>query len=278
MIEVRSLTFAYADGPTLFRDFNWSVKAGEAWAILGPSGCGKSTLLYLLAGLRQPTAGQVIIEDQVITRPRPRTGLVLQDFGLLPWATCEQNVSLGLRLYDFYGPDGRHAPPDYRPADKRAITEHWLARLGLGHVRRHYPAQLSGGQRQRAAIARTLVLNPDLLLMDEPFASLDAPTRESLQNLTLELRTEQRLTTIVVTHSIEEAAFLGRKILLLGREIETIENPAAGASDYRGSAAYQNTCLLLRARLARQRAAPLFSPPVDGAVKSGDARAAGGRG
>ncbi len=262
MIEVRSLTFAYPNGPTLFQDFNWSAKAGEAWAILGSSGCGKSTLLYLLAGLRQPTVGQVIIAGQVITRPRPLTGLILQDFGLLPWATCEQNVSLGLRIYDFYGPDGRHTPPDYRPADKRAITEHWLARLGLSPVRHHYPAQLSGGQRQRAAIARTLALNPDVLLMDEPFASLDAPTRDSLQNLTWELRAEQRLTTLIVTHSIEEAAFLGQKILLLGREIETIENPGAGASDYRGSAAYQDTCHLLRARLARQRAAPLSSPPA----------------
>ncbi|MGH2523793.1 MAG: ABC transporter ATP-binding protein, partial [Anaerolineales bacterium] len=220
MIEVRSLAFAYPNGRTLFSGFNWSVGAGEAWAILGPSGCGKSTLLYLLAGLRQPTTGEIRIEGQVITRPRPRTGLILQDFGLLPWATCEQNISLGLRVHGFYGPDGKHAPLDFRPGDVRAITEHWLKRLGLEHVRHHYPAQLSGGQRQRTAIARTLALNPGLLLMDEPFAALDAPTRENLQNLTLELRAEQKLTTLVVTHSIEEAAFLGQKILLLGGEPE----------------------------------------------------------
>ena len=249
MIEIRSLAFAYPDGRAIFAGFNWSVGAGEAWAVLGPSGCGKSTLLYLLAGLRQPTAGQILVEGQVITRPRPRTGLILQDFGLLPWATCEQNISLGLRIHGFYGPDGKHAPLDDRPGDIRALTDHWLKRLDLHPVRRQYPAQLSGGQRQRTAIARTLALNPDLLLMDEPFASLDAPTRESLQDLTLELRAEQRLTILAVTHSIEEAAFLGQKILLLGPGIEVIENPEVGAFDYRGAASYQAMCQRLRARL-----------------------------
>ncbi len=249
MIELRSLAFTNPNGHAIFSGFDWAVEAGEAWVILGPSGCGKSTLLYLLAGLRQPSAGEVIIEGQRITRPRPRTGLILQDFGLLPWATCEDNISLGLRIHGFYGPDGKHAPLGRKPADVRAITEHWLTRLGLSHVRRNYPAQLSGGQRQRAAIARTLALNPDVLLMDEPFAALDAPTRENLQNLTLELRAEQRLTTLVVTHSIEEAAVLGEKILLLGRAPEVIDNPGAGAAEHRGSAAYQAMTQLLRERL-----------------------------
>ena len=249
MIQARHLTFAYPGGRPIFSDFNWSVEAGEAWVVLGPSGCGKSTLLYLLAGLRAPTSGEIGIEGQAITRPRPRTGLILQDYGLLPWATCEQNVSLGLRVHGFYGPDGTHAPLDHRPRDVRAQTEHWLQRLGLPPVRHHYPAQLSGGQRQRTAIARTLALNPDLLLMDEPFASLDAPTRENLQNLTLELRAEQRLTTVVVTHSIEEAAFLGQKILLFGQAAEFIENPGAGGREYRDQPAYQAMIQHLRARL-----------------------------
>src|SRR5687767_12458216 len=220
MILLRNLAFAYAGGRPIFSGLDWSVETGEAWVILGPSGFGKSTLLYLLAGLRTPTSGEVRIEGQVITRPRPRTGLILQDFGLLPWATCEENVSLGLRIHGFYGPDGKHAPLDRRPGDIEQTRDRWLARLGLESVRRQYPGQLSGGQRQRTAIARTLALNPDLLLMDEPFASLDAPTREGLQNLTLELQSEQQLTTTVVTHSIEEAAFLGRKILLFGPTIE----------------------------------------------------------
>jgi len=249
MIHLRDLTFTYPGSRPIFSGFNWSVETGEAWVILGPSGFGKSTLLYLLAGLRTPTSGEVRIEGQVITRPRPRTGLILQDFGLLPWATCEENVSLGLRIHGFYGPDGTHAPLERRPGDVQAQTDHWLQRLGLTAVRHHYPAQLSGGQRQRTAIARTLALNPDLLLMDEPFASLDAPTRESLQNLTLELRAEQRLTTVVVTHSIEEAAFLGQKILLFGPATEVIENTGAGTRDYRDTPAYQAMVQHLRARL-----------------------------
>jgi ABC-type nitrate/sulfonate/bicarbonate transport system ATPase subunit len=250
MISVRALAFAYPGGQPIFSDFNWDVAPGEAWAVLGPSGFGKSTLLYLLAGLRRPTAGEIRIDGQVIARPRPRTGLILQDFGLLPWATCEQNVSLGMRIQGFYGPDGKHAPATASARSSRERTDYWLARLGLTQVRRQYPAQLSGGQRQRVAIARTLALEPDLLLMDEPFASLDAPTRESLQNLTIELRAEQRLTTVVVTHSIEEAAFLGRKILLFGAGIEWIENLGAGQPDYRGSAGYHAACDRLRARMA----------------------------
>jgi NitT/TauT family transport system ATP-binding protein len=249
MIAVRDLTFTYPGHRPIFENFDWSAAAGEAWAILGPSGYGKSTLLYLLAGLRQPTSGTIEIDGQPVHRPRPRTGLILQDFGLLPWATCEQNVSLGLRIHGFYGPDGKHAPLDHRPGDVAARSAHWLARLGLTSVRHHYPAQLSGGQRQRTAIARTLALNPDLLLMDEPFASLDAPTRESLQNLTLELRAEQGLTTIVVTHSIEEAAFLGQKILVLGRAIEVVENPSAGGLRYRDEPQYPAMIQVLRGRL-----------------------------
>lgn len=250
MIELRALTFQYPGRPPIFAGFNWSVAAGEAWAILGPSGYGKSTLLYLLAGLRRPTAGEVLIEGQRITRPRPRTGLILQDFGLLPWATCEQNVSLGLRVHGFYGPDGKHAPLDQRPGDVRTRTDHWLTRLGLRAVRHHYPGQLSGGQRQRTAIARTLALNPDLLLMDEPFASLDAPTRENLQNLTLELRAEQGLTTLVVTHSIDEAAFLGQKILLVGPTPVIIDNPGAGDLAFREQPAFAAMIQTLRGQMA----------------------------
>ncbi len=257
MISVRSLSFAYPGGRPIFSDFSWEVERGEAWAVLGPSGFGKSTLLNLLAGLRPPSAGEVRIDGEVIRRPRPRTGLVLQDFGLLPWATCEQNVSLGLRIQGFYGPDGKHAPASVSARNARERTEYWLARLGLTTVRRQYPGQLSGGQRQRAAIARTLALEPDLLLMDEPFASLDAPTRESLQNLALELRAEQKLTTVVVTHSIEEAAILGPKILLFGnghgqgpgRGMEWIDNPSAGQAAYRGSADYHAMCDQLRERM-----------------------------
>ena len=250
MIQIDSLTYTYPNGASVFEDFSLNIERGQAWAVLGPSGCGKTTLLYLLAGLRLPTGGSLSIDNQPLERPRPHTGLILQEYGLLPWATIRQNAGLGLRVRGFYGPDGKHAPEDFQPAGS---VDAWLERLGLGELKDKYPAQLSGGQRQRAAIARTLALVPDLLLMDEPFSSLDAPTRESLQKLTLELCAEQNLTLVVVTHAIEEAAILGQKILLLGQPPNTqpnvIPNPGAAQDNYRESQDYVAVCRDLRRRL-----------------------------
>jgi NitT/TauT family transport system ATP-binding protein len=250
MIYVKDLTFTYPNGTTIFDAFSLSVERGDAWAIIGPSGCGKTTLLYLLAGLRNPSGGQVLIDGQPLTRPRPRTGLILQDYGLLPWATIWDNAALGLRIRSFYGPDGVHTPPDEQLDDKQARVDHWLKRLGIDHVAQQYPQQISGGQRQRTAIARTLILRPDLLLMDEPFGALDALTREDLQNLTLELRAEQRLTTVIVTHNIEEAVFMGERILVLGqppnRQAVVVHNPEAGGVAFRQQDIFFTRCNELR--------------------------------
>lgn len=253
MIEVDSITFAYPSGAPIFRDFSWRVERGETWVVLGPSGCGKSTLLYLLAGLQFPHKGEVRIDGKPLTRPRPQTGLILQDYGLLPWATVRQNAELGLKIRAFYGPDGTHAPD--RIEGEHNVTP-WLERLGIAAVADHYPSQISGGQRQRTAIARTLALRPDLLLMDEPFSSLDAPTREGLQTLILQLQAENQLTLVMVTHSIEEAAFMGKNILLLSQppiqQGVVIENPAAGSESYRKSEAYLALCETLRAQLEKR--------------------------
>lgn len=250
MIQVESLTYAYPHNPPVFKDFNWSVDRGEAWAVLGPSGCGKTTLLYLLAGLIFPASGRILIDGETLVRPRPRSGLILQEYGLLPWATVRQNAELGLRIRSFYGPDGKHAPEDFHPTENVST---WLARLGIDAQAEKYPGQISGGQRQRAAIARTLALKPDLLLMDEPFSSLDAPTREGLQILTKELANEHRLTLVMVTHAIEEAAVMGQKILLLATPPNTqpcvIHNPGANEPAYRDTVAYLDLCRELRARL-----------------------------
>jgi NitT/TauT family transport system ATP-binding protein len=250
IINLTDISFAYSGGITIFENFSWQVERGEVWAIIGASGCGKSTLLYLIAGLRQPTSGQLLIDYQPITRPRPRTGLILQDYGLLPWATVWDNAALGLDIRRFYGPDGKHSPPDELLTDKAKRVNYWLERLGISHVAHQYPNQISGGQRQRTAIARTLVLNPDLLLMDEPFGALDALTREDLQSLTLELRAERNLTTLIVTHNIDEAVFMGQRILVLNQppiaEAIIVDNPQAGASDFRQQEAFFRRCNRLR--------------------------------
>jgi ABC-type nitrate/sulfonate/bicarbonate transport system ATPase subunit len=257
VVEVRELTFAYAEQPPVFDRFSWNVRAGEAWCIIGPSGCGKSTLLYLVAGLRQPRAGTILVDRQPVPRPRATTGLVLQDYGLLPWSTVWENVALVMRMGRFYR-DKRESSAGARPYPRPDITpeqvNHWLTRLGIAELRDKYPAQISGGQRQRTAIARSLLQQPDLLLMDEPFSSLDALTREDLQRLTVELRQETGVTTVVVTHIIEEAAYLGQRILVLGRPPNThariVENPGAGDVAYRGQPAFWQKCAELRELLA----------------------------
>ena len=180
MIEAAGLTFVYGEGTPVFRDFSWQVHSGEAWAIIGPSGCGKSTLLYLIAGLRQPSEGRLVVDGQPVLRPRASVGLVLQDYGLLPWATVWENVALPMRMGQFYrhkdgDPDTPRPYP--RPDIAPGQVAHWLDRLGIADLRDKYPSQISGGQRQRTAIARSLLQQPSLLLMDEPFSSLDALTR-----------------------------------------------------------------------------------------------------
>jgi NitT/TauT family transport system ATP-binding protein len=247
MISVRSLAFSWPAAPPLFEGFDLEIRSGETWAILGSSGCGKTSLLTLLAGLEKPGAGEIRIDGEALFRPRPRTGLILQDYGLLPWATVRENAALGIRVRDFYGPDGVHAP---RLPSALRDPRYWLERLAIADIADRYPGEISGGQRQRTAIARTLALDPDLLLMDEPFSSLDALIREDLQALTLELCREGGLTLVLVTHSIEEAARIGGKILLLGRapnrRARIFDNPAFGKE---GGGEYLHICRSLRAAL-----------------------------
>ncbi len=257
MIDFQAVTFRYTDHPPVFEGFAWHVERGATWAVLGPSGCGKSTLLQLLAGLESPQVGSISLDGHPLERPRPQTGLILQEYGLLPWATLRDNIALGLRIRRFYGPDGRHAPRE-RDVDREAVRTRvgrWLKRLGIEDVQHAYPGQVSGGQRQRAAVARALVLQPDLLLMDEPFSALDAPTRERMQELTLELAAEAGATVILVTHNIEEAAFVGQRILVLShppnRRPEIVNNPHHADDAYRASADYQAVCAHLRAAIHR---------------------------
>jgi NitT/TauT family transport system ATP-binding protein len=257
MIVLDNVSFAYPEHDPVFDDLRWKIEKSDAWAVLGPSGCGKTTLLYLLAGLHQPNSGEILIGGSPLEGPRPRTGLILQDYGLLPWATARKNVILGLEIRRLYGPDGKHVPMDEDVTDFARRIDYWMKRLDLVEHAEKYPGQLSGGQRQRVAIARTLALNPDLLLMDEPFSSLDAPTRERLQNLTFELRAEEELTSVIVTHAIEEAAILGQRIMVLGKPPNPhpiiIDNPGAGDPDFRHQPTYYNVCRRLREHLEGDR-------------------------
>ncbi|WP_152005753.1 ABC transporter ATP-binding protein [Desulfoluna spongiiphila] len=253
MIDIETLSFRYRDRSPIFDSFSLAIHKGEAWSIIGPSGCGKTTLLYLMAGLNRPEAGVIRVAGAPIERPRPRTGLVLQDHGLLPWATVEENTKLGFKIRGFYGPDGKHSPEDAQkdPEAEGALTRHWLSWLGIDHLREKYPAELSRGQRQRAAIARTLVLSPDLLLMDEPFSALDAPIREELQRVMNRFHRETGLTSLTVTHDIEEAVVLGEKILVLSDTVNRaptiVDNPHAGDPDLRMSKKFMEQCGTLRA-------------------------------
>ena len=244
-IDVAGIGFAYPGKPPIFTRFSWAAAQGERWAVIGPSGCGKTTLLLLLAGLFFPSEGKVSVDGEVVKCPRPGTGLVLQDYGLLPWATAADNVALGLKLRRING------------RERRQAAEGWMQRLGIWEVRQHYPSQLSGGQRQRVAIARTLAMKPDILLLDEPFASLDALTREDLQGLVLKLGDESTLTTVLVTHSVEEAVFVGRRILALGlppnSRPRVIDNPGAGEAGFRLTSAFRDRCQALRAALEPER-------------------------
>ncbi|MFH2130872.1 MAG: ATP-binding cassette domain-containing protein, partial [bacterium] len=242
----------YPGQPPLFEGFSLSIDRGELWSIIGPSGCGKSTFLYFLTRLIKPDVGSIMIDGEISRRPRPQTGLVLQDLGLLPWSTVEKNVSLGLKIRKFYGPDGLHAPSGSK-LDQQArqqIVDDWLHRLGIADLKDKYPSQMSRGQRQRTALARTLALSPDLLLLDEPFSALDDPTRKDLQDLIIELNRERDLTCLTVTHNIEEAVFMGRQILILSRSTnripEVVGNPSA--TDFHHES-FQAMCEGIRAKL-----------------------------
>lgn len=251
MIGIHDLDFYYPDNTSIFKGFTWNVEDGESWSVLGLSGTGKTTLLFLLSGLIKANGGELLIAGSKITRPRPGTGFIMQDHGLLPWETVEKNIRLGFKIRKFYGPDGKHSPSGTN-FDKKLETEaveYWLERLSIDDVRDKYPSQISGGQKQRTAIARTMVLQPDLLLMDEPFTSLDLKTRDSLQNLILELDRESTGTRITVTHNLEEAVYLGKRIMVLretGEEGLIFENPGAGSSDYKNSSDYTRMCNKLR--------------------------------
>jgi NitT/TauT family transport system ATP-binding protein len=195
------------------------VAEHEVLCILGPSGCGKTTLLRVIDGLIAPDRGEVLINSWKVSRPSPDVAMVFQQFGLFPWKRLDQNIAYGLRLR------GKSQ------AEIKTIVAHYVDLVRLAGFERSYPFQLSGGMQQRAGLARALAVSPSVLLMDEPFGSLDAQTRETLQEELLRILEREPKTMLFVTHSVDEAILLGDRILVMThrpgrvREILPVEIP-----------------------------------------------------
>jgi NitT/TauT family transport system ATP-binding protein len=205
IIDVRGLgkRFSRAGKEVVaLQGFDLSVSEGEFIAIVGPSGCGKSTFLHMLGGFEPITEGQLLFNGKPVTAPGPDRGVVFQEFALYPWRTVEENITWGLEV------QGKSR------AERKAVADRLLAKVGLTHFRDHYPAELSGGMKQRVAIARTLAFDPRMFLMDEPFGALDAQNRELMQEELQTLWYETRKTVIFITHDIEEAVYLADRVIV----------------------------------------------------------------
>nr|PZN87276.1 MAG: ABC transporter ATP-binding protein [Pseudomonadota bacterium] len=212
MVEVRGVSKIYPGGVEALTSITLDCPEGALTTLLGPSGCGKTTLLKIIAGLIPPTSGEVRVNGQLVTGPGPERSFVFQDFALLPWATVLRNAAFGLEL--------RGVPK----SEREAIAERYVAKVGLKGFEHRYPHELSGGMRQRVGLARALAVNADVILMDEPFSSVDEQTRRKFQEDLLELIANERKTFVFVTHSIEEAVYLSNRIVLLSRRPSTVSD------------------------------------------------------
>jgi len=203
IVEVKGIGKTYDNGVEALRDVNLAFPQGQLTTLLGPSGCGKTTLLKIIAGLIPRNAGEVLVKGRPVEGPGPERAFVFQDFALLPWATVLRNVAFGLEL--------RGVP---RP-EREETARKYIAEVGLKGFEHRHPSQLSGGMRQRVGLARALTVDAEIILMDEPFSSVDEQTRRKFQEDLLDLLRHHQKTVIFVTHSIEEAAYLSDQIALL---------------------------------------------------------------
>ena len=210
VVEVRNVGKTYDSGVEALRDVSLALPRGELSTFLGPSGCGKTTLLKIIAGLISPSEGEVWVKGNKVSGPGPERAFVFQDFALLPWASVLRNVAFGLEL--------RGVPKD----ERKEIARKYIAEVGLTSFESRYPHQLSGGMKQRVGLARALAIDADIVLMDEPFSSVDEQTRRKFQEELLDLLKINQKTVIFVTHSIEEAAYLSDQIVLLSQRPGTI--------------------------------------------------------
>jgi len=197
-------TFATRDAPLhALADFSLEVQRGEVVCIVGASGCGKSTFLNIVAGFLPPSSGQVLLDGVEIRGVEPRCGMIFQDYALFPWMTVSENVEFGPRL------------SGAGKAERQARARHWIEVVGLTGFERAYPGELSGGMQQRVALSRALANEPEVLLCDEPFAALDAMTRQILQQELLRVARESAKTVLFITHSIDEALILSHRLVVM---------------------------------------------------------------
>ncbi len=221
-IEVRGLCKTFngnqkkACGDTeVLKDISFDIHRGEVLCLLGPSGCGKTTVLNVIAGFQKATRGEVLVGGRRVEKPGPDRGVIFQEHGLFPWRTALQNILFGPQMT---GKKGQEV---------LALANRYIDLIGLTGFQHHYPHELSGGMQQRVAIARVLVNEPDILLMDEPFGKLDAQTRATMQVLLVDVWEKLRPTILFITHDIDEAIFLGHRILVMsrspGRVVKDIE-------------------------------------------------------
>lgn len=219
LIELRNISLQHNgknDLPVLDQ-INLRLDANDFVCLLGPSGCGKSSLLNILAGYQKPTAGEVMINDKPHTRPSSDVGVVFQHHNLFPWMTIEKNVEFGLKM--------KSVPK----SERKKLVSYYLHLVGLEDSAKMLPYQLSGGMKQRASIARTLAADPQAILMDEPFSALDALTRENMQIHLLDIWKKTKKCIIFITHDVEEAILLGKRVLVMnskpGRILVDLPNP-----------------------------------------------------
>lgn len=202
---------------TAVRDVSLKVDEGDFVAVVGPSGCGKSTILNMIAGFVSITSGRILVDGREIKGPGPDRGVVFQSFALFPWKTVSENVTFGPKMRGV----GK--------AERARIAQEYLALAGLSHAADLYPNELSGGMQQRVGVVRALANNPDVLLMDEPFASVDAQTRMTLQEELTRIWEERRPTIVFITHDVAEAVFLANRVVVLskGSILEEVDIPLA---------------------------------------------------
>jgi NitT/TauT family transport system permease protein len=240
MVSLEDISFFYTVHGVpkpVFEHFSAQFEHGRITAVIGPSGCGKTTLLRLIAGLNAPQSGRIVVEgrqegeyhNRKVPAAGPRIAFIFQDFGLLPWLTVERNAGLGLEALGI--------PPGERHARVQGILEE----LGLSEWRKAYPVRLSGGMQQRVAVARALAIDADIILMDEPFSSLDALTRESVQDMLRSIQRAHHTTIIIVTHSIEEAVYLADSVVVLDGSMpadhcQVVDNPHVWEEESAGRA------------------------------------------